>query len=118
PAGPLLLVSSFYNGSLMVRLDHDQPTAKELWRSQGYAKGFSEMKTDTLNSIIPAPLIEDGYVYGVCSYGQFRCLKALTGERVWESFIPTGGPYQDPKGVRWANTFFTKNADRFFFFNE
>jgi len=29
---------------------------------------------------------EEGYIYGVCSYGQLRCLKADTGERVWESF--------------------------------
>ena len=112
--GPLLFVASFYNGSMMARLDAEKPAAKELWR----AKSFTEMKTDTLNSIMPTPWIEDGYIYGVCSYGQFRCLKVLTGERVWESFIPTGGPFPKPEGLRWANTFFTKNGDRFFFFNE
>ena len=60
------------------------------------------------------PFLEDGYIYGVCSYGQLRCLKADTGERVWETFAATtsGEP------VRWANAFIVKNGDRFFLFNE
>ena len=60
------------------------------------------------------PFLQDGYIYGVCSYGQLRCLKMETGERVWETFAATtsGGP------VRWANTFIVKNGGRFFLFNE
>ena len=60
------------------------------------------------------PFLEDGYIYGVCSYGQLRCLKADTGERVWETFQATtsGEP------VRWANAFIVKNGERFFLFNE
>jgi outer membrane protein assembly factor BamB len=58
--------------------------------------------------------VEGGYIYGVCSYGQLRCLNADTGERVWETLQATtsGEP------VRWANAFIVKNADRFFLFNE
>jgi outer membrane protein assembly factor BamB len=60
------------------------------------------------------PFLEDGYIYGVCSYGQLRCLKMETGERVWETLQATtsGEP------VRWANAFIVKNGDRFFLFNE
>ena len=60
--------------------------------------------------------VSDGYIYGVCSYGQFRCLRADTGERVWESLVPAGAA--DDKNRRWANAFIIKNGDRFFPYNE
>jgi outer membrane protein assembly factor BamB len=59
------------------------------------------------------PLIENGYIYSPCSYGQFRCLKLETGERLWETFAPTSG-----KSERWGHTFVVKNGDRAFLFNE
>ncbi|PYI89000.1 MAG: pyrrolo-quinoline quinone [Verrucomicrobia bacterium] len=108
-SGDYLLVSSFYNGSLMLRLDREKRAATEVWRG----KSNSERNTDTLHSIIATPFISDGYIYGACSYGQFRCLKADTGERVWETFVPTGG-----KEERWATAFIVMNGDRFFLANE
>ena len=60
------------------------------------------------------PFIEDGHIYGVCSYGQLRCLKLDTGERVWETFAATTGD----KPVRWANAFIIRNDGRFFLANE
>jgi outer membrane protein assembly factor BamB len=107
--GDLLLVSSFYNGSMMLRLDAERPAAKLLWRG----KSNSERNTDGLHAIMCTPFVEDGYIYGACSYGQFRCLKAGTGERVWETYEPTGG-----ENERWANAFVVKNGDRFFISNE
>ena len=106
-SGDLLFITSFYNGSLMLRVDSDTPSV--VWQS----KKVSEKETDGLHSIIPTPFIVDGYLYGVCSYGQFRCLKADTGDRLWESFEPTTG-----KSERWGNAFITKNGDRYFLFNE
>lgn len=104
-----LLVTSFYNGSVMLKLDKDKPAATEVWRG----KSSSERKTDGLHAIMCTPFLEDGYIYGVCSYGQLRCLKADTGERVWETFEATGG-----KETRWANAFLVKHADRYFLANE
>ena len=106
----LLLFTSFYNGSLMMRLDKDKPGATSIWRT---AKA-SEKDTTQLNSVMSTPFLEPGYIYGVCSYGQLRCLNASTGERVWETFKATtqGEP------VRWANAFIVKNGNRFFLFNE
>jgi outer membrane protein assembly factor BamB len=110
-AGDLLFFTSFYDGSLMVRLDPDKPAASLLWRTP---KGGDERRTTHLNSIIPTPFYEDGVIYGICSYGQLRCLKAETGERVWETLEVTtsGAP------VRWGNAFIVKNGSRFFLFNE
>ncbi len=105
-----LFFTSFYNGALMLDLAPDKPAATVCWRTQK----DSERDTTHLNAIICTPFLEDGYIYGVCSYGQLRCLKADTGERVWETFQATtaGGP------VRWANAFIVKNGSRFFLCNE
>ena len=109
--GELLFFTSFYNGSLMLRLDGQKPEATVAWKT---AKA-SEKNTTHLNAIIPTPFLEDGNIYGICSYGQLRCLKAETGERLWETLKVTS-PSGEP--VRWANAFLVKNGDRFFLFNE
>ncbi len=108
--GDLLYVTSFYNGSVMMRLAPDKATASKLWQSNK----ASEKDTDALHSTMSTPFLEGGYIYGVCSYGQLRCLRAETGERVWETFAATTGD----KPVRWANAFLVKNGTRFFLFNE
>jgi outer membrane protein assembly factor BamB len=108
-SGELLLLTSFYNSSHCYRLDSAKPDATLLWAG----KSFSEKKTDTLHSIMSTPFIEDGHIYGVCSYGQLRCLKLETGERLWETFAATNG-----KPERWGHAFLIKHADRFFLANE
>ena len=52
--------------------------------------------------------MEGDYVYGICSYGQFRCLSLATGERVWETMDLMR------EKARWASGFMVKNGDRFF----
>jgi outer membrane protein assembly factor BamB len=111
-AGELLFVTSFYDGGLMLRLDSEKPAATELWRGNNHSE--LPNRTDTLHSIIPTPVIAGGYIYGVCSYGELRCLKADTGERVWSTFKATSG--DGP--VRWANAFLIPQGDRYFLFND
>jgi len=106
-------VTSFYNGSMLLKLsDGDKPGAKVVWRSK--ARGETPGNTDKLHSIIPTPFIDGGYVYGVCSYGELRCLRLEDGKRVWETRKPTSGG----EAVRWANAFLVKNGERYFLFNE
>jgi outer membrane protein assembly factor BamB len=109
--GDQLFITSFYNGSMLLRLDPDKPAATKLWQS----RKNSERDTDDLHSIISTPFFEDGHIYGVCSYGQLRCLNAGTGERLWETLAATT---RDNKETRWANAFLVKNGGRFFLFNE
>jgi outer membrane protein assembly factor BamB len=105
-----LFFTAFYSGSLMLRLDSTKPAATIAWRTLK----VDEKNTTHLNAVMCTPFLEDGYIYGVCSYGQLRCLKMETGERVWETLQATtsGEP------VRWANAFIVKNGDRFFLVNE
>ena len=105
--GDLLFLTSFYNGSLLLRVGAGQPTL--VWQS----KKVSEMDTDGLHSVMATPLIENGYIYSPCSYGQFRCLKLENGERLWETFEPTSG-----KSARWGHAFIIKHDKRSFIFSE
>jgi outer membrane protein assembly factor BamB len=105
--GDSLFLTSFYNGSLMLRINSDKPAL--VWQS----KKISEKDTDGLHSVMSTPFLENGHIYGSCSYGQFRCLNAETGERLWETFEPTTG-----KSERWGNAFLVKNGGLYFLFNE
>ncbi len=99
-----LMVSTFYNGSFMLELDDTKADSKVLWQSQI----DSEIDTDTLNAVLMTPMVIDGYVYGLCSYGQMRCLRASTGERIWESLEVT------QEFARWSTGFMVLNDDRVF----
>jgi outer membrane protein assembly factor BamB len=109
--GDLLFLTCFFNGSWMLKLDPATPAAATLWQSQR----VSEKNTDALHSTLSTPFLEDGFIYGVCSYGQLRCLNAATGERLWETLAAATA---DGKETRWANAFIVKNDGRFFLFNE
>jgi hypothetical protein len=107
--GDRLFLTAFYNGSLMLRVTGGAPEV--LWQT----RKASEKDTEMLHSTMSTPAIVGGYVYGVCSYGQLRCLRADTGERVWSTLAATTG-----KETRWGNAFLVRQGetDRFFLFNE
>jgi hypothetical protein len=123
--GDQLFVTSFYNGPLMLKLLSRPPAATVVWRGKSTSERAA--KTDKLHSIMPTPVIRDGHIYGVCSYGQLRCLNESTGERVWETLRPTR-TVKDGKMIpesiaatdddRWGNAFLTPQADRYWLFNE
>ena len=109
PLGDRLFLSCFYNGSLMLRFQPGKDAPTVAWRT---AK-MSERDTTHLNCTMNTPVIDGGHIYGACSYGQYRCLRADTGERLWETFAPTSG-----KSERWGNAFTVKQGNRFFIFSE
>jgi outer membrane protein assembly factor BamB len=106
--GDLLLVSSFYNGSVMARLK--AADTEVAWKTEK----ASEKDTVHLNALMTTPFIENGYIYGVCNQGQLRCLNAKTGERIWENteLLSAG------KKLHCGTAFIVKNGGRFILFNE
>jgi outer membrane protein assembly factor BamB len=112
-AGNLLFVTSFYEGSMMLKVAADKPEASVLWKSTKRSEDWQ--KTDYLHSIMSTPFLKDGYIYGVCSYGQLRCLKEDTGERLWETLKATT---DNDEPTRWGNAFLVAQGDRFFLPNE
>jgi outer membrane protein assembly factor BamB len=107
-SGRRLLVTSFYNGSMMVELDEKTPTARVLWKGTS----DNEIQTEGLHATINTPIIQGDHVYGICSYGQLRCLKASTGDRVWETQAVT------KERARWASGLMVQNGDRVFINND
>jgi len=105
-SGTRLLVSSFYNGSLLLDLAREKSSV--IWRG----KSSSEINTDGLHAVVNTPVIDGDYIYGICSYGQFRCLNLKTGERVWETMEVT------KEKARWASGFIVRNGDRYFINND
>lgn len=105
-SGSRLLVSSFYNGSLLLDLAREK--ASVLWQG----KSSSEINTDGLHTVVNTPVIDGDYIYGICSYGQFRCLNLQTGERVWETLEVT------KEKARWASGFIVRHGDRYFINND
>ncbi len=103
----LLFVSSFYDGSMMIRVPKDRVASELVWREVGP----DEQHTKSLHSMIGTCILKDGYVYGADSYGEFRCLDAKTGKRIWEDLNAV------PK-ARWATIHMVEQADRVWMFNE
>jgi outer membrane protein assembly factor BamB len=97
-SGSRLLVSSFYNGSML--LDLARMKGSIIWQG----KSASEINTDGLHTVVNTPVIDGDYIYGICSYGQFRCLNLKTGERVWETLEVT------KEKARWASGFIVRHG--------
>ncbi|MEM9585907.1 MAG: PQQ-binding-like beta-propeller repeat protein [Planctomycetota bacterium] len=106
-SGDKLFVSSFYDGSMLVQLDQSEPAATQLWRRIG----ADERNTDALHAMISNPFIKGDAIYGADSYGEFRCLDLMTGDRVWEDLTAV------PK-ARWATVHVIQNGDREIMLND
>jgi outer membrane protein assembly factor BamB len=102
-----LFVSSFYDGSLMLKLAIDKLAVEQVWRRLGR----DEQHTESLHCMIGTPILTGGYVYGVDSYGELRCLDAKTGDRIWENLEAV------PK-ARWGTIHMVRNGGRVWMFNE
>jgi outer membrane protein assembly factor BamB len=106
-SGKRLFISDFWEGSLMLLLGSEKPEVSRLW----YRKGQSEQQTDALHSLIVTPILDGDHIYGVDSYGELRCLRADTGDRVWESLELLAKD-------RWGTIHMVRNHDRVWMFTE
>lgn len=97
--GDQLLVSCFWWGCKALHLKPDFSTPEIIWETQRE----SDRRTEHLNALMCSPLLVEGFLYGICSYGQLRCLDWKTGARKWETFAATTG-----KEERCANAFLTR----------
>jgi outer membrane protein assembly factor BamB len=102
-----LFLSSFYDGSMLLKLGENDLTASVVWRREGR----NERNTDALHCCISTPLIVENLIYGVDSYGELRCLDLETGDRIWEDLTAV-------KSNRWANIHFIEHDQFTVMFNE
>jgi outer membrane protein assembly factor BamB len=104
----MLFFTNFYDGPLMLQLDDRKPAATVVWKGQSE----SEIQTDGLHATTATPAIIGDHIYGICSYGQFRCLVSKTGKRVWETQAVT------KERARWASGSIIRHGDRLFIKND
>ena len=106
-----LMVSTFNLGSMMMRLNQDRPAAEMIWRAPEWA---TDVDTTGLHALFSPPILKDGVIYGICSYGQLRAVDAASGERIWET--------QDAMGerARFSSAFLVRVAgtDKYFINND
>jgi outer membrane protein assembly factor BamB len=107
--GDLLFLSTYYHGPMMLKVAAEKPDATVLWRG----KSNNVAKPDGLHSLMATPVLKDGYIYGVCANGELRCLKADTGEQLWQTYAATCGKKTD-----CASAFLVPQGDRFILFND
>jgi outer membrane protein assembly factor BamB len=99
--GDFLLLVSFENGSKLLKLDRDRPAASVVWETKLRP-----------NSLMGTPLFQGGHFYVADNYGEFQCVDAATGKRVWGTRKPTGE-------TQWGESVhLTPNGDRVFLFND
>lgn len=114
--GQRLFITSFYNGSILLDLD-DKSGVRIVWKAKRGGQGQEQPnRTENLNSIMSTPILKGDFIYGVCSYGELRCLKTETGERVWMTLKATGN--QEKPVERWGHAFLVSQGERTFLFNE
>ncbi|MCU0914452.1 MAG: PQQ-like beta-propeller repeat protein [Planctomycetes bacterium] len=105
--GKHLVVTSFYDGMVVLTVNPDKLAVEQLWQR----RGESEVKTDALHCCISTPILQGEHIYGVDSHGELRCLALQTGDRIWEDLRAV------PK-ARWSNIHLVRNADKVWMFNE
>jgi outer membrane protein assembly factor BamB len=96
--GTLLFIATQYEGSTVIKLDEKEPRAAVLW----HRAGRTDKKTDALHVLMMSPAIRGGYLYGVDSYGELRCLELASGDRLWSTNEATTGQAGQQK---WATAF-------------
>ncbi|RMF92000.1 MAG: dehydrogenase [Planctomycetota bacterium] len=101
-----LFVSCFDDGAAMLQLTPDL-NVRELWRRQG-KDGHN---TDAVHTLMGSPILEGDFIYAVDGYGQYRCLNAATGDRVWEDLTLTSLE-------RWGTLHPVRHGDEVWMFND
>ena len=101
--GRYLVVSQFFNGSMMLALNPDRPAARLVWT------GANPNRTDrpVQRSMTSTPIVVGDAIYGLNSYGELRGVDLTTGERLWSSdqLVPED---------RWASSHLVQHEDRAF----
>ena len=109
-SGDLLFLTSFYQGSLLLRMPTTGSEASVVWNRR--SRKQSE-KDDGLHTVMSTPVIQGDALYGICAGGELRCLDLKTGDRRWESLEIFGG-----QAGFFANAFLVRQGDRCFFWTD
>lgn len=105
--GDLLFVSSPHHGSLVLKLAADRPATEVVYKG----KSSDLSRPDGLHALMCSPILQDGHIYGVCAFGELRCLKADSGKQLWEHQTAE-------RKTLFATSFIVPHSGRHFLFND
>jgi outer membrane protein assembly factor BamB len=104
-----VLVSDFYHGSAVLRITTHPADAEIVWSTP---KGTG-MNKESFNTLMAAPVVIDGHIYGIAGNGELRCVLAKDGENVWREFGPNGD-----RPAMFATTFIVPAGEHSFLYND
>ncbi len=104
-----LLVTTFYNGALLVKVSGHPPKAHVVWEG----KSDNPQRPDTLHSSMATPIIVGEHIYGCCAWGELRCLELKTGKSLWTQFNVV-----EKKKAFCGTAFLIPNGNRCFIWND
>lgn len=107
--GSRVLISSFFDGSIMLDVATEPPGAKVVW----VAASDDEEHRDGLNSLMATPVVSGEHFYGISGDGEFRCLTLDDYKLTWRS----SGLVEEKKAL-FGTAFFVKNGDRHFIWTD
>jgi outer membrane protein assembly factor BamB len=103
----VVVLTTQFDGIQAIGLDDDELSAETMWRR------FSPRAKPpvALHDVMSTPIVKDGYIYGVDTYGQFRCLRLSDGKAIWEdlSLVPRG---------KWATIHMVEQGEKVWMFTE
>ncbi len=102
-----LFITSVFDGALMLKLRRDKPAVEQAWRR----KGKTDRESDALQCVISTPLAQGDCLYGIDSFGRFRCLELRTGDRLWENRTVT-------PPLHFSTVHFVRHGAEAWLFNE
>ena len=106
--GNIMYASGIGEIGAAFKLDPDEPKAELLWTGK---------KDTALYSANSTPVVKDGVMYGTdCMVGVLRGVKLATGERLWESSLPTTG--KEEKRAPHGTAFIVRNGETYYLFAE
>ncbi len=105
--GNKILLTSFYDGAMMLEMTEQEMSVKLLW----HEIGPTVRATKAIHSIISTPMMSGDHIYGVDSHGELRCLKSSDGSRVWEDLTAVNKK-------RWGTIHFVPNGENVWMLNE
>jgi outer membrane protein assembly factor BamB len=105
--GNRMYVSGIGEIAAMLEIDSTKPGVKELWTGKVKRALYAANGT---------PVFDGDYVYGAdCGSGSLICFRAADGERMWETFKPTGG---GDRRLNHGTAFLNKVGDVYYIFSE
>jgi outer membrane protein assembly factor BamB len=98
---------------MMLKLDPLAPKATVLWQRAGKGRTTA----GALHVLMAPPAVTASNIYGVSNGGELRCLDAVTGKVLWETYAATTG---GDESANWSTAFIVPNPtpDHSLIFNE